>query len=75
MRLRLIVLLAVLGWNLAGCALRPSYAQVGSGMGAIVGGVVGNVLFGSTLGTITGAATGALIGQQAGRANDYDPNP
>ena len=55
---------------LAGCAHRPSNAQIGTGVGAVAGGLVGNAVFGSTLGTVGGAAAGALIGNEVGKDND-----
>lgn len=60
-----VVLLAALAS--AGCASRPTNAQVGTGVGAVVGGATGHVLFGGPLGTIGGAAAGALIGNEVGK--------
>lgn len=51
----------------AGCASRPTNAQIGTGVGAVVGGATGHVLFGGPLGTIGGAAAGALIGNEVGK--------
>ena len=51
----------------AGCASRPTNAQIGTGVGAVAGGAVGHVLFGGPVGTIGGAAAGALIGNEVGK--------
>lgn len=51
----------------AGCASRPTNAQIGTGVGAVVGGATGHVLFGGPVGTIGGAAAGALIGHEVGK--------
>lgn len=60
-----VLLLAALAS--AGCASRPTNAQIGTGVGAVVGGATGHVLFGGPLGTIGGAAAGALIGNEVGK--------
>lgn len=51
----------------AGCASRPTNAQIGTGVGAVAGGAVGHVLFGGPIGTIGGAAAGALVGNEIGK--------
>lgn len=65
-----IALALVAAAAMAGCAHRPSNAQIGTGVGAVVGGVTGSALFGSTLGTVGGAAAGALIGNELGKGQD-----
>lgn len=60
-----VLLLAALAS--AGCASRPTNAQIGTGVGAVVGGATGHVLFGGPVGTIGGAAAGALIGHEVGK--------
>ena len=62
-----LVAAMVVGLASAGCASRPTNAQIGTGVGAVAGGVAGNVLFGNTLGTVGGAAAGALIGNEVGK--------
>lgn len=67
--LRPVALCAILLAALAsaGCASRPTNAQIGTGVGAVVGGATGHVLFGGPVGTIGGAAAGALIGHEVGK--------
>lgn len=60
-----LLLLAAL--TSAGCASRPTSAQIGTSVGAVVGGATGHVLLGGPLGTIGGAAAGALIGNEVGK--------
>ena len=59
-----------LALGLAGCAHRPSNAQIGTGAGAVAGGLLGDAVFGTTLGTIGGAAAGAVIGKEIGNSRD-----
>ena len=59
-----------LALGLAGCAHRPSNAQIGTGAGAVAGGLLGDAVFGTTLGTIGGAAAGAVIGNEIGKRSD-----
>ncbi len=62
-----LVAAMVVGLASAGCASRPTNAQIGTGVGAVAGGAVGHVLFGGPVGTIGGAAAGALIGNEVGK--------
>ena len=55
------------GLATAGCASRPTNAQIGTGVGAVAGGAVGHMLFGGPIGTIGGAAAGALVGNEVGK--------
>lgn len=67
MRAASVAVVVVASLAAAGCAHRPTNAQIGTGVGAVAGGVAGHVLFGNTLGTVGGAAAGALIGNEVGR--------
>ncbi len=66
---RLIILVAVVGIVLAGCATKTGTgAAVGTGVGAAVGAGVGQAIGGNTSGTLIGAGIGALVGGLTGAA-------
>jgi surface antigen len=72
--IRLIVV-ALLGMSLAGCAADSGPKEVGgTAAGAVAGGLVGNAIGGAAgnrfAGTILGAAVGGLLGNRIGAALD-----
>lgn len=74
MKKSLIIISAILGLALSGCAnLSPGQNQLlGAGAGAAVGGLAGHAIAGNTAGTVIGAVGGAVIGSQVARTvNPY----